>query len=202
MTSAPDTQTLPTIVIIHDAWHTPTHYSKMIDLLSAQGFEVACPQLLSCSSEQNNTSSFNDDVNLLYPLIFDIASDGKDIICVLHGYGGYIGTEILGDLTATQRAQNGLPGGVVHIVWISAVMPDTGVSMQMAMGGEFPDYTSLQVPYRPDPFSQPPLNLQAFSMPPSKTDFSPHAERRHTHNRGTRSLSLQRPRSHGNGPLV
>jgi hypothetical protein len=95
-----------------------------------------------------------------------------------------------------------LPGGVVHIVWISAVMPDTGVSMQMAMGGEFPDYTPLQVPYHPHLFSQPSLNLQAFSMSQNKADFSPHTERRHTRNRGTRSLSLQRPRSHGNGPLV
>jgi len=136
---------LPTIVIIHDAWHTPTHYSKMIDLLSVEGFEVACPQLLSCSSEVNSRCSFNDDVSLMYQLVFDLVSDGKSVICVMHGYGGYIGTEILSDLCASQRTKDGRSGGVVHMVWISAVLPGKGVSMQMAMGGEFPDYTPLQV---------------------------------------------------------
>lgn len=163
MSASPTSQTLPTIVIFHDAWHTPIHYSKMIDLLSAQGFEVACPQLPSCSSEQNNTSSFNDDANFVYALVFDIASDAKNIICVMHGYGGYVGTETLGDLSASQRAQNGLSGGVVHMVWISAVLPDTGVSMQMAMGGDFPEYTPLQVSFLPYLSCSPRLDLSAFS---------------------------------------
>jgi len=138
---------LPTIVIIHDAWHTPTHYSKLIDLLCAEGFEVACPLLPSCSLEVNSTYSFNDDVSLIYQLVFDLVSEGKSVICVMHGYGGYIGTEILGELCSRQRAMTSRSGSVVHLVWISAVMPGKGVSMQMAMGGELPDYTPLQVWY-------------------------------------------------------
>jgi dienelactone hydrolase len=144
MCTLPDTNPLPTIVIIHDAWHTPTHYSKLVDLLTAQGFEVACPQLLTCTTEASNTCSFNDDVNLLYPLVFDLASEGKNIICLMHGYGGYIGTEILGDLSASPRAQQGLAGGIVHMVWISSPLPDTGISMLAAMGGSFPDFMPLQ----------------------------------------------------------
>lgn len=81
----------------------------------------------------------------MYPLVFDLASEGKNIICVMHGYGGCIGTEILSDLSASQRAKNNMPGGVIHMIWISAVMPDSSMSMQAAMGGEFPDYTPLQV---------------------------------------------------------
>jgi len=145
MSFSPTTLNLPTIVIIHDAWHTPTHYSKLIDLLCAEGLEVACPSLPSCSSEADSTYSFNDDVSLMYQLVFDLVSEGKSVICVMHGYGGYIGTEILGELCTGQRAKICRPGGVVHMVWISAVMPGKGVSMQMAMGGEFPDYTPLQV---------------------------------------------------------
>ena len=135
----------PTVVIIHDAWHTPTHYSRFIDTLTSWGFEVACPQLLTCTADANNASSFSEDVSLIYSLCFDLASEGNDIICVVHGYGAFVGSEILTELCKSQREESGQPGGVVSLVWIASFMPETGQSLKDAMGGEWPDYMPEQV---------------------------------------------------------
>jgi pimeloyl-ACP methyl ester carboxylesterase len=140
------TPTLPTILIIHDAWHTPTHYSRLIDQLHAAGFDVACPQLLTSSAETNNTSTFNDDTTLIYAMAFDLASDGRNILVLAHGYGGFLATEICGELSKKQRVAAGQNGGIVGIVYMAAWLPQQGASFKQTVGrGELPIYMPQNV---------------------------------------------------------
>jgi hypothetical protein len=140
---------LPVVVIIHDAWHTPTHYSQLIDKLCTHGFPTACPQLLTSHTEENCTSSFNDDCSMVYQLIFDLASDGHDIIAFAHGYGSFVSTEVLGQLAKGIRKQAGLSGGVISLVSLSGFLPAHGETLRTQFGGQWPDYLQQQVHHAP-----------------------------------------------------
>lgn len=135
-----------TVLIIHDAWHTPVHYSSFIDQLSSH-CQVACPQLLSCNSESNNTSGFHDDCALIYQLCFDLACEGRDIVVFMHGYGGFIGTEILCDLGKRQREAFGQTGGIVNLVYFASWLPtETETNIKKSIWGEeWPVFIEEQV---------------------------------------------------------
>lgn len=46
------TFSLPTVALVHGAWHTPANYQRYIDVLRARGFTVHCPHLPSCSDHR------------------------------------------------------------------------------------------------------------------------------------------------------
>ena len=120
---------LPTIILIHEAWHTPVFYGHLIDVLHAANFNVACPHLPTCKPDPNNTAAYADDSSLIYSITFDLASEGHDILLLMHGlYGGILGTDIAGSLTKSLRTASGQPGGIVGLVYLAAAMPDAGHS--------------------------------------------------------------------------
>ena len=130
---------LPIVILIHDSWHIPTHYSTLIDTLSSLGYAVACPQLLTSHTESNCTSTFNDDCSLIYQLVFDLCSDGNDIVALCHGYGGFIASEALGELSKDERNQAGKIGGVIGMVSLAGMLPEQGQSLKDVYGGEWPE---------------------------------------------------------------
>jgi pimeloyl-ACP methyl ester carboxylesterase len=146
----------PVAVIVHDAWHTPAHYSHLIDSLSALGYPVACPQLLTAHTESNCTASFHDDCSLIYQLAFDLCSDGNDVIIFGHGYGAFIATEALGELDKRERQLQGRAGGVIGLIALAGLLPDKGESLKDVfaghVGGEWPEYIRPQVPQPTSPF--------------------------------------------------
>ncbi|QDS77514.1 hypothetical protein FKW77_000622 [Venturia effusa] len=145
---------LPVVVILHEAWHTPTHYGRLIDLLTAQGFATVCPQLLTAHTEENCTSSFNDDCSMIYQLVFDLASDAHDIIVLAHGYGSFVASECLSELSKQVRNNMGRQGGVTELINLCGFLPEHGQSLQDCYGGTWPDFVKEQdeilVLYEPD----------------------------------------------------
>jgi pimeloyl-ACP methyl ester carboxylesterase len=141
---------LPVIVLVHDAWHMPTHYSTFIDTLTTLGYAIACPQLLTAHRESNCVSSFNDDCSLIYQLVFDLCSEGNDVVVIGHGYGAFIATEVLGDLSKTEREHLDRTGGVIGLVGLAGLLPNQDETLKDVMtsqnGGEWPEYIRQQVP--------------------------------------------------------
>jgi alpha-beta hydrolase superfamily lysophospholipase len=139
---------LPVVVLITEAWHTPTHYSTFIDTMSALGYAIACPQLLTASTESDVkanaesdvTSSFHDDCSMIYQLVFDICCEGNDVLVIAHGYGGVIAAEALAELGKEDRAGGGKSGGVIGVIAVAGILPQPGDTLLAAFGGEWPDY--------------------------------------------------------------
>ena len=150
---------LPVLVLVHDAWHKPTHYCAFIDHLSALGYPITCPELPTAGSEGTNKdkdnsstehdASFHDDVSLIYQLVFDLCSDGNDVMVLAHGYGAFVATEAIGELGKKTRENFSNVGGVVGFVAIAGVLPEQGRnfkdSLSGHLGAEWPPYISQQV---------------------------------------------------------
>lgn len=135
----------PVVVILHEAWHTPTHYGRLIDMLTAQGFPTVCPQLLTSHTEENCTTSFNDDCSMVYQLVFDLASDGHDIFVIAHGYGGFVASECLSELSKQVRNNMDKQGGVTELINLCGLLPEHGQSLKDCYGGQWPDFVKQQV---------------------------------------------------------
>jgi dienelactone hydrolase len=130
----------PIVVIVHEAWHSPTHYARLVDLLSAEGFAVACPQLPTSQSGTNYLASFSDDCSVIYQLVFDLVSDGREVLCLAHGYGSFVASEALTGLNKATRSDSSLLGGVIAMVVIAGFLPNEGDSLKKCFGGEWPEY--------------------------------------------------------------
>jgi pimeloyl-ACP methyl ester carboxylesterase len=99
-------QTVKNVVLVHGAWADGSSWSKIIPLLQAQGYQVACAH--------NPLSSVADDVASTNRIIN--AQDGP-VLLVGHSYGGAVITEA------------GHNPKVSGLVYVAAFAPDEGETL-------------------------------------------------------------------------
>ena len=88
----------PAIVIAHGAWHVPAHYEPMAKPLREAGFSVIIPQHQSVGAKKDTGNALQNDAATLARLIEHQARLGKDMILLMHSYGGIAGSEAVGIL--------------------------------------------------------------------------------------------------------
>ena len=142
-TSTAQTQDLPTIILIQGSFQIPEVYSKAVRGLVARGYATIHPQLPSCSNTESldfpQLSLVDDALAIRNELIRQIEYEGKIVVMVLHSYGGLVGSEAIPEeLTWVNRQAQGLPGGVVHIFFYSALLLGEGQSV-LSVFGESPN---------------------------------------------------------------
>ena len=111
---------LPTIVLVHGAWHTPANYQSYIDALRVQGFTVHCPRLPSCNGASPPNASLSDDVVCVRDVVEPLVEAGEHVLMLLHSYGGAVGTDAVEGLTFPARKASGQSGGVIHLLYLCA----------------------------------------------------------------------------------
>lgn len=121
---------LPTVVLVHGAWHTPANYQSYASALRAQGFTVHCPLLPSCNKSLPPTTSLQDDVNAVRELVSSLVAAGERILLIMHSYGGAVGTEAVEGLAypvpapatddGSAAGAAAEVGGVVHLLYLCA----------------------------------------------------------------------------------
>ncbi|GKZ81831.1 hypothetical protein AnigIFM56816_006357 [Aspergillus niger] len=119
----------PVILLIPGGWHTPTSYDKLTNLLKSSGHEVHVPALHSMNGARPPTADLETDTAVFREYTQNLADAGKNIIVITHSYSGQVATNGLSDLAISNRSKQGLPGGVVHLVSLSAFTITEGRSM-------------------------------------------------------------------------
>ncbi|KAB8232399.1 alpha/beta hydrolase [Aspergillus alliaceus] len=133
----------PTILLVHGAWHTPTHYIPYTTALKSAGYEVYTPHLPTCTGISPPQATFADDVACIRTLLTRLVHEGKRILLIMHSYGGCVGTDAVQDLvypyprpttTSSTSTENGAKkGGVIHLLYLCAYMLLPGESIQRVM---------------------------------------------------------------------
>ena len=78
----------PTFVCVHGAWHSRKCFDHIKTILSDRGYDCICPSLPSTGRDNYPTDyDFTEDVKAIRAPIIDLVKD-KDVIVVLHSYGG------------------------------------------------------------------------------------------------------------------
>ncbi|KAL4798353.1 Alpha/beta hydrolase fold-1 [Aspergillus venezuelensis] len=129
---------LPTVILVHGAWHTPVNYASFIAALRAQGFPVHCPLLPSCTESLQPKASLEDDIAAIRELALSLIAAGQRILMIMHSYGGAVGSEAVQGLAAPSpsptppggdgHGENG-SGGIIHLLYLCAYILPPAVSV-------------------------------------------------------------------------
>lgn len=137
----------PVILLVHGAWHNPSHLRPLTSDLQAEGFTVLTPSLASAGfGDSIDTASQIDDARRLTEAVRPHIERGRRVVGVAHSYGAMPLAHAMHGLTAKERAAaaaaggpDGGEGGFTAAVFI-APMPyfDTGVTALAASVRTYP----------------------------------------------------------------
>ncbi|KAL9106040.1 MAG: hypothetical protein Q9227_008883 [Pyrenula ochraceoflavens] len=129
----------PTLLVIQGIFQRRLVYEPMSDGLKARGYSVVHPSLPSCTDPEGpsfaSLTLIDDALAVRMALIRLVECEEKDVLVVMHSYGGLVGSEaVSSDLSQTERQRRGLKGGVVHLFFFNAFVLPVGQSVISAFG--------------------------------------------------------------------
>lgn len=132
--------TKPTILLISGAWFHSSTYDSFISHLQQLSFPTVYASYPSLNPSDPKTACASLDTGFiineyLHPLIED---QGKDVVIVMHCYGGVPGSAAAVGLGKVQRVKKEKKGGVVGLIYISAIVVPGGASAADGLGGLLP----------------------------------------------------------------
>lgn len=126
---------LPTIVMIPASFTPASFYKRTLNKLRDIGFEAVVHALPSASRlPPQNAATLADDVAFFYGVVKGLIGQGKDVVLVAHSYGGIVASELTRGLTKLERMKFGEKNGLVRLVFIAAVVPTVGESLNDVLG--------------------------------------------------------------------
>ncbi|KAK3111520.1 hypothetical protein LTR53_013153 [Teratosphaeriaceae sp. CCFEE 6253] len=121
----------PTVLLVHGAWHTPSHLSALSKHLRNAGYEVVAPRLPSCNLDADPGDAMAEDANVIAAAIQSTTDAGKDVVLFGHSYGGTVASEGLAlYLSSLEGAAPAEPaqGKIVRLVFLTALLLNQGQS--------------------------------------------------------------------------
>ncbi|RDW82484.1 alpha hydrolase-16 [Coleophoma cylindrospora] len=123
----------PVFLLVPGAWHSPDSFSPTTKLLEKAGYEVKGVNLPSIGASPHHTSN-EQDVQAIRNVLNPILSSGKDVVVIMHSYGGTVGSEALGEYVADmEKGEKPGRGKVVRMVFCTAFCLPIGSSLMKAL---------------------------------------------------------------------
>jgi pimeloyl-ACP methyl ester carboxylesterase len=119
---------MPVLLFVHGAWHTPKHLASFRALAEARGYETRCPALPSVGGAAD--IGLHDDAEAVVEELAPLLARGADVLVIAHSYGGVVVSQaVVAEHGKAARAERGLSGGVVHLLYLCAYVPPHGKSL-------------------------------------------------------------------------
>ena len=145
MSTPTSTFSSPTIVFVPGAFHTPEHYRPISALLEASSYQALTVALPTIGARASSTS-YRDDVQAIRSTLQElIEGQGRDVLLAIHSYGGVPGCQAVGGLEKSARDKEGKKGGVVHVLFMAAMVVEQGKRLRDALPGGIPDWAAFEV---------------------------------------------------------
>ncbi|KIV77371.1 hypothetical protein PV11_09169 [Exophiala sideris] len=122
----------PVIVFVPGAWHPPTCFRYVMDKLEAAGYETIGVSFASVGASKQ-LQDIGPDVEAIQNVVRPIVDQGRDVMLVVHSYGGVVGGESVRGLDKVSRAKEGKEGGITHLYYCCAFALPEGVSLMDAL---------------------------------------------------------------------
>ncbi|KIV86206.1 hypothetical protein PV11_01834 [Exophiala sideris] len=134
---------LPTIVIVHGAWHSPEHYQVLASRLRSQGYKTVTPGLPTVHYASQGTPpprSLSEDINAIRKAIqAGLDTDPTtDVILLAHSYGSLPASPAIQDLDKSTRLKSGHSNGIVAFLVIAGPLIPEGTSGWIWWGSQYP----------------------------------------------------------------
>lgn len=132
----------PTIVLVHGAWHNPSCWDEVRKHLEEHSYPTVAVHLPSAGRNPPVTSHLEDTAVVRKELERLIVSEGKEVILVMHSYGGVAGS---GAVSGLEKAGREDKGGVTQCIFITAFLVPKGSSLLGMFDNQFPPYLEVDV---------------------------------------------------------
>ena len=139
-----DSNSLPTILLVPGAFTASSCYDLVLPYLQPHGCPVVVASLPSSNPEtpEEHTAA-SDGRFLLVEHLLPLINEGREVVVFAHSFGA---TSLSGadqKLSKHQRSEDGLPGGVLGLIYISFAMCTDGQSQLEYLGGVWPPFCKL-----------------------------------------------------------
>lgn len=126
----------PVFLFVPGAWHSPRSYDAVAKLLAAQGYKYKYVHLASVGASHQIQPN-DADVQIIQNATQDLLDEGKNVVLVMHSYGGAVGSEamkyFIDEATGQFREQKNA-AKVVRMVWLASFVLPKGGSLMAALG--------------------------------------------------------------------
>ena len=120
----------PTIVFVHGAWQDTSCFDIVRAQLSTYNYSSTAVPLPSTGASSPSQQTHLEDVIAIRNTLEQLVLVGeKDVLLVLHSYGGIPGCGAIEGLEKSVRKSIGGRGGVIGCVFIAAMLPLKGQSL-------------------------------------------------------------------------
>ncbi|KAI5457671.1 Alpha/beta hydrolase fold-1 [Mariannaea sp. PMI_226] len=127
----------PTIAFVPGAWHTPSHYSAFLQKLSDAGYHVTSEKLPSVGATEPKDQSVAADMAIIREkVLLPEIEQGKDIIMIMHSYGGFPGSAAAKGFSKLERTAAGKAGGIIGMIFMCAFVANEDESLQSKLPNE------------------------------------------------------------------
>ncbi|KAK2612528.1 hypothetical protein QQS21_001466 [Conoideocrella luteorostrata] len=124
----------PTIALITGAWQHPDVYEPLRRALAKKGYESVCQSPPSTCLPHGDTD-LNADIAFVHNTILKpLVDSGKEVITVMHSFGGVYGGGAVKGLSKTEVSSAGRRGGIIALVYVSTACIPTGTTLLKTLG--------------------------------------------------------------------
>ncbi|KAF8205330.1 Alpha/beta hydrolase fold-1 [Mycena galopus ATCC 62051] len=127
----------PTILVIPGSFLLISSYAAVIAELKARGYPVHGIELETVGRrpDGDKVPDMYDDAAKVAALAARLADEGNEVVLVAHSYGGIVAGQASSGLAKSVRASQGKKGGIIRIVFVSAVAPREGQTVKDLIDG-------------------------------------------------------------------
>lgn len=133
----------PVFVFVPGAWHTADTFDQVRQLMLSRGLASEAISLPSVGGPLEK--GLHADIEYTKIILREMADAGRQIVVVNHSYGGMVGSGAVEGLGFKQRAEAGLPGGVIMVVWMAAFVTPKGQTVLDQLGGNWLPWMIIKV---------------------------------------------------------
>ncbi|CAG7995474.1 unnamed protein product [Penicillium salamii] len=134
----------PVFVFVPGAWHTADTFDQVRQLMLSRGLASEAISLPSVGGPLEK--GLHADIEYTKIILREMADAGRQIVVVNHSYGGMVGSGAVEGLGFKQRADAGLPGGVIMVVWMAAFVTPKGQTVLDQLGGNWLPWMIIKNP--------------------------------------------------------
>ncbi|OAP59539.1 hypothetical protein AYL99_06837 [Fonsecaea erecta] len=131
----------PTLIFVPGAWHTADTWTKICKILENQ-HQYKCIPLTLPSTQSDPSATLLGDIETVRNAIVAETSQGRDVVVVMHSYGGIPGQSAIKGLTSpkweTDTAESKKTGHVIGLILMASGFVVPAKSFIDGMGGQPP----------------------------------------------------------------
>jgi hypothetical protein len=139
----------PTVVIAPGGWPLEEFFHPLIQSFQERSYSAVCKVHPSYPETSDAEVPVNPDMTYLREkVLIPLLDEGKDVVLLMHSYGGVYGGAAVEGLSKKERSASQKPGGVIALIFVAAFTALRGTTAMQAMGidsNHLPDWIDHDV---------------------------------------------------------